>query len=324
MHCCTFDGSSADATATEKIRRATLEKIQRDKLVDMLKTLDALHDLPEIDINDLEKLSIIRGPMLDVDNWASLLPNEFHTRFFMPFDWPQDWLEYEAWSTCDFWMRMDHLDLHQTCNLHFQKCRAKWLSARLSQLNNVDPEIWDIYTGYCDLLERAGLRLPCRSFHRRKMFPYHEYSGHWGYLAKLDTDRPHAACLMLDSGENITSDVLLRSEVAASICMSQYQLKHGFFINHHTKPILITTLFRDQKARFTQAHFDSKQNKLMLRQSRLLDLSGARPGADAWLTIRWMACTPVGETRYPRALDNAEGNSHARASLPPSIMVVSS
>lgn len=55
---------------------------------------------------------------------------------------------------------------------------------------------------------------------------------------------------------------------------------------------------RNKTARLTQAYFDGKQNRLVLRQSRTLDLSGAEPSPDAWTLLRWVASHPVGETRY--------------------------
>lgn len=45
-------------------------------------------------------------------------------------------------------------------------------------------------------------------------------------------------------------------------------------------------------------HFDSKARKLVLRQSRQLDLRGPEPTADAYLLVRWMANRPVGATDY--------------------------
>jgi hypothetical protein len=61
---------------------------------------------------------------------------------------------------------------------------------------------------------------------------------------------------------------------------------------------MIYTLERDQWARITQVHFDSKARKLVLRQSRQLDLRGPKPTDDAYLFVGWMASRPVGETEY--------------------------
>lgn len=50
--------------------------------------------------------------------------------------------------------------------------------------------------------------------------------------------------------------------------------------------------------RITQAHFDGKINKLVLRQSRILDFRGEKPTPDAYLMLRWMMSLPVGGTEY--------------------------
>ena len=67
----------------------------------------------------------------------------------------------------------------------------------------------------------------------------------------------------------------------------------------------------DQFARITQAHWDGA--KLVIRQSRLLDLRGAEPTEDAYLLLRWMASKPVGETEYQKI----QGNSPASGSDQP-------
>ncbi|KAM3433815.1 hypothetical protein NHJ13734_006279 [Beauveria thailandica] len=126
----------------------------------------------------------------------------------------------------------------------------------------------------------------------------------------------------LNSGVKDADGLLLRSEVDAAICMSQFQLRDGRFTDHHTKPILIMTILPEQVARLTQTHFDAKQNRLILRQSRLLDLSGKDAGDDAWLLRRWMASTPpVGQTKYPEATDPANGHYEEKLSLVPSVIV---
>jgi hypothetical protein len=45
-------------------------------------------------------------------------------------------------------------------------------------------------------------------------------------------------------------------------------------------------------------HFDAKARRLVLRQSRQLDLRGPEPTNDAYLLVRWMTSRPVGETEY--------------------------
>jgi hypothetical protein len=45
-------------------------------------------------------------------------------------------------------------------------------------------------------------------------------------------------------------------------------------------------------------HFDAMARKLVLRQSRQLDLRGPEATDDAYLLLRWMVSRPAGETEY--------------------------
>lgn len=61
---------------------------------------------------------------------------------------------------------------------------------------------------------------------------------------------------------------------------------------------MLYTIQGDLYARITQAYFDPDMGKIVLRQSRLLDLNGSTPTEDAWLLMRWMLNTPVGDTLF--------------------------
>ncbi|OAA44003.1 hypothetical protein BBO_04359 [Beauveria brongniartii RCEF 3172] len=256
MPCCAPGGCPAEAAASEKVRRATLETMQHEKLSEMRDTLNQFHTLPTVDKSKLDDLSISCGPMLDVDNWSVTSPTEYWSKFFMPFDWPQDWLEYLSWSVDWQWVKMDHRDLYSSSHLHFQYHRSRWFQARLCQLYDLDPEVWDVYTESMEMIDAVNLRLPRREFKpkaRRGACSYYEYGGQWAFLAKAGSDRSHAACLMLDSGGKDADGLLLRSEVDAAIYMSQFQLRDGHFTDHHTKPILIMTIPREQYPEATDA-----------------------------------------------------------------------
>lgn len=70
-------------------------------------------------------------------------------------------------------------------------------------------------------------------------------------------------------------------------------------------------------ARITQAHFDAKTNKLVLRQSRVLDFRAGTPTPDAYLLLRWMMNTPAGETAYTQDAERELDGGRRRApSLP--------
>lgn len=89
---------------------------------------------------------------------------------------------------------------------------------------------------------------------------------------------------------------MLRAEVASAIYYLLYQLRHGTFVDHRILPVLVHTYYHDRGARITQAHWDD--NHLIIRQSRVLDLHASEPTDDAYLLVRWIACTPIGETKY--------------------------
>lgn len=145
MPCLVPGGPSADTEATEQIRRATLEAMQSEQLTEMQELLDKLHDLPIVDKRDLEQLSISCGPMLDVDNFSSAAPTLHQSRFFMPCDWAQDWLEYETWSHSGRWIKMDHIDPYASSNLSFPVQRSDWFQARLVPFARLYPDVWDNY-----------------------------------------------------------------------------------------------------------------------------------------------------------------------------------
>ncbi len=139
-------------------------------------------------------------------------------------------------------------------------------------------------------------------------------------FAHAASEVPHAACLVLDSGAPDNGAIQL-CEAEAAAALVKFQLDDGSYTDHHTKPVLVATILRNQTARLTQACFDGKQNMLVMRQSRTLDLSGAAPSPDAWMLLRWIASQPVGETRYATG-DAKEGTcGDDPANLAPRIAV---
>lgn len=60
--------------------------------------------------------------------------------------------------------------------------------------------------------------------------------------------------------------------------------------------VMLYTFQMDEYARVTEAYYDRDTGKIMLRQSRQLDLRGPKPTDDAWLLLRWVLSTPVGDT----------------------------
>ncbi|KAJ4159916.1 uncharacterized protein LMH87_007852 [Akanthomyces muscarius] len=138
----------------------------------------------------------------------------------------------------------------------------------------------------------------------------------------LAADKPHAVCVMLDSsipGEGIAT----KSEVEATVKMIEFQYQQACFTNHHTKLILVCTQFGKQVARITQAYFDAKIGRLILRQSRVLELRGAETPPDAWLMLRWMVSSPVGPTQYQPPTSPPKDFREESSSRPPHITISS-
>ncbi|KAH6634646.1 hypothetical protein B0J18DRAFT_406266 [Chaetomium sp. MPI-SDFR-AT-0129] len=122
-------------------------------------------------------------------------------------------------------------------------------------------------------------------------------TGH--YMVPTAADTPHLGITMLNPTVAREGEMLECELKAAVVCLwAQKRFKK--FTDHHTKPVLIFTFQSETHARITQAHMDSKTNKIIIRQSRQFDLIGAprEPPADAYLLLRWLLNSPVGATKY--------------------------
>lgn len=75
---------------------------------------------------------------------------------------------------------------------------------------------------------------------------------------------------------------------------------------------MLYTFQGDVCARITQAYYDPDMGKIVIRQSRMLDLRGPKPTEDAWLLLRWMLNTPVGDT----LIKSEDGGLPVRAKEP--------
>ncbi|KAM0666958.1 hypothetical protein MY8738_008860 [Beauveria namnaoensis] len=185
------------------------------------------------------------GPELDVGRDGAT-PSRISDTFFAPCDWPLDVLQGQTWNERGGWRNLDHVTPDPAILLEFP----------MSKMG-------------CDQMsikEKLGLSLPYRMFQeRRSIMHYHDYCGIWAMFPPPDADLPHVSCFVLGSGAPKDNAILL-SEAEAALALLKYQLQKGTFTNHHTKPALIATLLRNQTARLTQAYFDGKQNKLVLRQ----------------------------------------------------------
>lgn len=61
--------------------------------------------------------------------------------------------------------------------------------------------------------------------------------------------------------------------------------------------MLIFAFQHDQYARITQAHYDCETERVVIRQSRALDLRDDVAPEDAFILLRWMLNTPIGDTK---------------------------
>jgi hypothetical protein len=243
----------------------------------------------------LESLGVSIGQPLDIDDVKR--PRDLSTRFFQP--WVPDGLLEEATAYCSL-IWMDRLrSRYNPCEWEYGDNKARWFHACLKELYSMDPELWEPWqVDSYQIKTHTGLDLPY--YQTRDFNPlsgtYREYLPEAAFFP-VDETKPHVACFTNDSSD-APGDAVLRSEVHYAIELVKFRLEGGRHTNHHTKPGMIYTLERDQFARITQVYFDGKTNKLVLRQSRQLDLRGPEPTDDAYLLVRWMANRPVGETEY--------------------------
>ncbi len=121
---------------------------------------------------------------------------------------------------------------------------------------------------------------------------------------------------------------MLESEILTALVTLVTIYRHGEFTQYHTIPvsahfccstccsafssqaadhniqIMVCTFQHDKFARLTQAHWDGRS--LIVRQSRLLDLRGDEPTNDAYLLLRWMLSTPIGQTGYENVQEESK------------------
>ncbi|KAL2258504.1 hypothetical protein VTK26DRAFT_8169 [Humicola hyalothermophila] len=122
-------------------------------------------------------------------------------------------------------------------------------------------------------------------------------------------NKPHMAIMMYDASVAPEGKVL-RSELDAAVTLIREQLRSGRFTDHHTKPVLVYTFQWETHARITQVHLDAKLNKLVVRQSRLLDVKGKEPPPDAYILLRWLLNSPVGPTKHEQIKEDAFRGRH--------------
>ncbi|KAM3491146.1 hypothetical protein MY3957_005552 [Beauveria namnaoensis] len=320
MPCCAPGVSSADITSADELQHAAIQQLQLEKMKQLREALRDI-DVPTLKKDALGELSIALGTQLNVDGVPNS-PSEISSTFFAPCDWPLETLQSETWHVQWSWTDWSRKTIDTAILLLVPDCRAEWFYQSLLSLSRRAPDLWDSYYTPGYIREATGLYLPMRDFCRDPWSwdAYHTSYGKWVQFAPVASELPHAVCLVVDSGTP-EDDMILLSEAEQAAALVEFQLKDSGYINHHTKPVLVATIMRNQTARLTQAYFDSKQNMLVLRQSRTLDLSGRLPSPDAWLLLRWIASQPIGETRYPENAAKEELLSDDPTNLTSQILV---
>lgn len=218
-------------------------------------------------------------------------------------------LDWESYSEYDSgWTDLTPFDRSGFMPLDYASLILWWFRTRLLGLESIEENVWEpvvqdslffppkLSTAMTTMLtypplhsrkldtfqgeprylikESIGLELPWHeSYH-----PEYEFKGSWAYFAEEAADVPHAVVTMLDSFCPSADDchaAFFRSEVQAAVKMTEFQLQQApRFTHHRTISVLICTFFGNETARVTQAHFDGVRNQLVVRLSRLLDLSG--------------------------------------------------
>jgi hypothetical protein len=88
--------------------------------------------------------------------------------------------------------------------------------------------------------------------------------------------------------------------------------------------VLVLSYQWETHGRITQAHIDAKLNKLVIRQSRLLNFKAKEPTPDAYIFLRWLINRPVGATKYVSVQDDDPPQGRDRLEAGPPLVEVES
>ncbi|KAL1865940.1 hypothetical protein VTK73DRAFT_4946 [Phialemonium thermophilum] len=281
--------------AVKSIRRELLEEDQYERLGHVYEFVTT-HNRTTIDDEELAALGVVRSTNLDVDNAA---PFDFEPRFFRPCYDRELELQQVGRERSRIWG--ETLDVGKYTNPEWvpnvpyrnPEFRAMWFSCCYDELALLQAEK-DEEEGR----ESDGYTTP-----HLDDFPYpacalrpETYTSGPAFVAQRET-KPHMAIVLCDATV-APEDKILLSELHGCVSLMRYQIRSGRFADHHTKPVMAYTMQWETQGRITQAHYDAKINHLVIRQSRILNLSGPEPTSDAYILLRWMVNQPVGNTQY--------------------------
>ncbi|KAG8164139.1 hypothetical protein KVR01_006057 [Diaporthe batatas] len=154
-----------------------------------------------------------------------------------------------------------------------------------------------------EVLADYGLDLPCYS-HPPNRVPKWEYMSDFAFLPRKD-DVPHLACVLSDTnGMQPSQPNVTLGEMHAILALLAHPFACGKYSEHSIKPAMIFAFQHDRYARITQAHFDCDRERVVIRQSRAIDLRDETAPEDAFILLRWMLSTPTGDTKYKKVEEN--------------------
>ncbi|TQV95706.1 hypothetical protein IF1G_05535 [Cordyceps javanica] len=274
-------------------RRLALEHSQQKRWTAVYSTLRQ-DTTATISDEKLVELGLQRGPLLDIDNLGAPSPGNASSHFFSPCDWTRRSLDCESHSgyTDSEWMDYTRREPSLWLALDSAQYRFDWFKTRLLSLESIEENVWEPAardrTGssrwHClrdAIHEQIGLELP-------------QYEFYWNTLNNIDHEYRGTWAYFATS----------RVDKPHSVCA-----------------MLDSMCPAESVAARSEAHFDLKLNRLILRQSRVLDLSGVEAPPDAWLMLRWMASAPIGPTLYQPFARLPEASSKNGASRAPRIAI---
>ena len=135
-----------------------------------------------------------------------------------------------------------------------------------------------------------------------------------------DPSVPHISCFLADDAL-LRDDCLSTSEPRCAPSIMAGRLRLGKYSKHRLVPVRIdcilqrstsTNLFMQvtvfsaasRQLRVIQAYFDSQQEYIVVRKSKILDFEPENRDTTK-LIVRWMIGDPIGETRYEKWTRNA-------------------
>ncbi|KAH6615736.1 hypothetical protein B0J18DRAFT_438072 [Chaetomium sp. MPI-SDFR-AT-0129] len=247
---------------------------------------------------ELKSVGVVVGEQLDVDETTWDLTSQ---QYFQPWALKEVLEEsVDSDKPSDYWVVGWKLEDRE--GWWADACQAYWCHDRLREVNNLSSfpmgQRWfdskEIFASMRAQLPHERGTLVNEETGERVPYEYRPNLLWFQFFEK----KPHVGCVTSDTSTAPPTEGVLFSVIEYTLELIKYRLWMGRHTGSHTKPIMLVTLQGHEFAILTIAYFDGNTNKLVLRQSRQLDLRGGKPTPDAFLLGRWIASRCVGETRY--------------------------